>query len=162
LRNWLSLSAILGVWISLQGQTTSATGDGSSVPEVDVHAIKKPTPYVFPLKGGLFTLLIPPNVSQRQRDVKPLYSEFDFYEATSPSPLFTLAEGNGSYDLKSFTKTCLNGRLAWRADDGDSGTVVMGQPGSWVAVSWSGLSGDRLSEARTIISSMSMNFGPGC
>ncbi len=120
------------------------------------------TPYVFPLKAGLFTLAIPSGIYQRQTGVRPQFSEFGFYDGTSASPLFVLGEGSGSYDLNTFRKTCLNGRLAWKIDDGDSGTVVVGEPGSWVAVSWSGLSGDRLSAVRTIVSSMSLNFGPKC
>jgi hypothetical protein len=118
--------------------------------------------YAFPLKAGLFTLSISSVIYERQTDVKPEFSEFAFYDATNPLPLFKLAEGSGSYDLKNFTKRCMNGRSAWRADGGASGTVIMGEPESWVAVSWSDLSGDRLSRVRAIISSMNVNFGPGC
>lgn len=121
-----------------------------------------PTQVLFPLKAGMFTLSIPPNIYQRQTDVKPHFSEFTYYETASTSPLFKLAEGGGAYDLKTFTKLCVNGRQAWRVDDGDSGTVVVGEPGSWVAVSWSGLSEDRLSAVRTIVASMTVNFGPKC
>jgi hypothetical protein len=122
--------------------------------------------YVFPLAVGTqmghLTLLIPPDVNQRQRSVRHSFSEFGFYDGLSASPLFNLAEGDSSYDLKNFTKTCLNGRLAWSIDGSDSGDVVMGVPGSWVSLWWSGLSGDRLAEARAIVSSMNLDFGPTC
>ena len=122
--------------------------------------------YVFPLTVGTqlghLTLLIPPDIYDRQGHVKRLFSEYRFYDATSDSPLLQLAEGASSYDLKNFTKTCLNGKVAWTADGSDSGTVIMGEPGSWVSISWSGLSGDRLSKARAITSSMNVDFGPTC
>jgi hypothetical protein len=136
--------------------------DGALVEPSSTPAPCLPTQYAFPLKAGLFTLFISSGIYERQTDVKPEFSEFAFYDTTNPSPLFKLAEGGGSYDLKNFAKTCMNGRYAWRADDGPSGTVIMGEPGSLVAVSWSDLSGDRLSRARAIISSMNVNFGTEC
>jgi hypothetical protein len=106
--------------------------------------------------------LLPPDVNQRQLNVRRSFSEFGFYDGLSASPLFKLAEGDGSYEFKNFKKTCLNGRVAWSADGRDFGTVIMGVPGSWVSISWSGLSGERLSEAQKIVSSMDLDFGPTC
>jgi hypothetical protein len=141
-------------------------GDGNVI----AHALMPGTTAValrtrltwFPLKAGHLSLLIPTDVYERQGYVTPQFSEFKFYDAASDSPLLKLAEGDGSYDLKSFTKTCLNGRVAWSADGGDSGTLIVGVPGSWVAFWWSRLSEDRLSKARTIVSSMNLDFGPAC
>ena len=83
---------------------------------------------------GHLTLLLPPDVNQRQLNVRRSFSEFGFYDGLSASPLFNLAEGDGSYDFKNFGKTCLNGRVAWSADGSDSRTVIMGVPGSWVSI----------------------------
>jgi hypothetical protein len=132
-----------------------------NVSEADVkNALRTALTHVFPLKAGLLTLSMPSSMRQ-QVQAKPL-TKYDFYNAQDTSPLIQLAESGGSYDLKNFTKTCLNGRLAWRRGSSDSGSVIMGVPASWVAAHWSSLSGDRLSEAGTIISSMSVNFGPTC
>jgi hypothetical protein len=116
----------------------------------------------FPMNPGHLTLSIPTDVFERQGYVRPRFSEFSFYDAASDAPLLNLAEGDGSYDFKSFTKTCLHGRVARSAGGGDSGTVIMGMPGSWVVLWWSDLSGDRLNKARTIVSSMNLDFGPTC
>lgn len=116
----------------------------------------------FPMNLGHLTLSIPTDIFERQGFVRPRFSEFSFYDAASDAPLLNLAEGDGSYDFKSFTKTCLHGRVAWSAGDGDSGTIIMGVSGSWVVLWWSGLSGDRLNKAQTIVSSMNLDFGPTC
>ncbi len=134
-----------------------------NVSEADVkNALRTALPHVFPLKAGLLTLSTPANIGERQGRVKTLSSEYDFYDAQGTAPLLKLVEGSGAYDLKNFTKACLNGRVAWRSGSSDSGSVIMGVPGSWVVAYWSNLSGDRLSEAGTITSSMNVNFGPTC
>lgn len=134
-----------------------------NVSENDVkNALNAPELTYYPLKAGTFTLSSPPDMYQRQGDVTPLSTDYYYYEKTSSSPLLKVTEGKGLYDLEKFTKLCLNGRFAWRTGDDSSGTVFMGERESWVTVSWSNLSGEQLSEARTIVSSMQINFGPTC
>ncbi len=115
------------------------------------------------LAGGLFTMNVPASVHLKKQDVNFETSAYNLYSGSDPRPLLTVIAGGGSYDLGHFHKTCLNGSPAWMHDVGTSGTVVVGQPGSWaVAAYWKDLKGSQISTARAIISSIRLNPEEKC
>ena len=115
------------------------------------------------LDSGQLHLAVPASVRVRQNKVNWETVEYDLYEANDKVPLLRIVDGGGAYDLHGFAQICLNGRQAWRTESVGSGTVVMGQPGvNAVAAYWSKLSGERLSEAKDIVSSLRIDYGPKC
>jgi hypothetical protein len=102
-------------------------------------------------------------VQMKKQQVNFETDAYDFYKSGSASSLLTIVVGGGAYDLRSFTRFCLNGRQAWKTKGSDSGTVVAGEPGvNAVAVHWSNLSGQRLHDAQSIVSSIRINWGSKC
>lgn len=115
------------------------------------------------LGDGHLTMSIPPGVHLKKNAVNFETEEYDLYEGSDTAPLLTVIDGGGAYDLSAFKKTCLNSRPAWIHDHGASGTIIMGEPGSFaVAAYWTNLKGSRLSKARAIASSIRINFGAQC
>jgi hypothetical protein len=115
------------------------------------------------LNDGDLILIVPASVHVKQQTVNWETSAYDLYDGSDSSPLLEIVNGGGAYDLSAFAKTCLNGKTAWTADSGESGTVVVGDPGGHaVAAHWRNLTGDRLREAHAIISSMRLGFGAEC
>ena len=115
------------------------------------------------LDEGHLKLSVPSNVQVREQRLNFETAEWDLYEPGNALPILQIVDGGGSYDLSSLDKGCLNGRPSWRHDDGGSGTVVVGEPGSWaVAAYWENLSGQRLTDAKTIVSSIEIDFGGKC
>jgi hypothetical protein len=112
------------------------------------------------LDDGQVTLSVPTSMHVKKQPVNFETTEYDLYDGNDPTPLLTVIDGGGSYDLTAFTKTCLNASPAWIQDGGASGTTVIGEPGSWaVAAYWTNLNGSRLSDAHEIISSIRIKFG---
>jgi hypothetical protein len=146
------------------GQLHEATWSSAvfNTPDGTQKALRTHTTYAFPSKVGMLTLSVPPNIRVLQGSVTPSLTEYEFYGPASNSPFLKLREFSSAYDLRGFDKSCLNGKVAWRSDDGDSGTVVIGEAGVWYAMNWSSLSGARFSDVRTIVSSVNVNFGPTC
>ena len=115
------------------------------------------------LDSGQLHLAIPASVRARQHKVNWETVAYDLYDANNKVPLLEIIDGGGAYDLHGFAQICLNGRRAWRKETVDSGTVVVGEPGSnAVAVYWSKLSGERLNAAKSIVSSLRIDYGPKC
>jgi hypothetical protein len=115
------------------------------------------------LDDGHLRLKVPASIRVQQQKVNFETVEYDLYDGGSKTPLLQIVNGGGSYDLAAFSKTCLNGRPAWLDDHGDSGIMVVGEPGSWaVAAYWQSLSGDQLVVAKKIIASLEIDFGPKC
>jgi hypothetical protein len=112
--------------------------------------------------GGLH-LAVSTTVRVRKHKVNWETDEYVLYEANDKEPLLDIVVGGGAYDLHGFTRICLNGRQAWRSESVDSGTVVVGEPGvNAVAAYWSKQSGERLKEAKRIVSSLRIDWGPKC
>ena len=115
------------------------------------------------LGDGHLVLMVPPGIRVQREKANFETVEYDVYEATGALPLLQVVDGGAAYDLRLFTKSCLNARPAWTAASGGARTVVVGEPGSWaVAVYWSDLSGERLNEAKAIVSSIQIDFGNKC
>jgi hypothetical protein len=115
------------------------------------------------LNGGDLTLTVPASVQAKQQTVNWETNAYDLYDGSDSSPLLEIVDGGGAYILSTFARTCLNGRTAWTDDGGESGTVVVGDPGFHaVAAYWRNLTGDRLREAHAIISSIRLGFGAKC
>lgn len=90
-------------------------------------------------------------------------NRYEFYEANEKEPFLWMYVGGGSYDFHGYAQICLNGRKAWRSESDDSGTVVVGEPGvNSVSANWSKLSGERRTEAKSIVSSLRIDWGPKC
>ena len=105
------------------------------------------------LDSGQLHLTVPASVRVQRHKVNFETDEYELYEENDKTPLLLIVDGGGAYDLRGFTKICLNGRRAWRTESVDSGTLVVGQPGvNAVSAYWSKLSGERLSEAKGILS----------
>lgn len=115
------------------------------------------------LDGGQLHLAVPASVRVRQTKVNWETVEYDLYEKDNKLPMLRILDGGGAYDLHGFAQICLNGRRAWRTESANSGTLVVGEPGvNAVAAHWSKLSGERLSEAKGIVSSLRIDYGPKC
>jgi hypothetical protein len=115
------------------------------------------------LDDGQVTMSVPTSISVKKNSVNFETTEYDLYDGNDATPLLTVIDGGGSYDLTAFNKTCLNGSPAWIQDGGASGTAVIGEPGSWaVAAYWTNLHGSRLNDAHEIVSSIRINFGGKC
>ena len=115
------------------------------------------------LDSGQFHLTVPAGVRVRRHKVNFETDEYDLYRENDKTPLLVIVDGGGSYDLHGFAQVCLNGRQAWRTESVDSGTVIVGEPGSnAVAAHWSKLSGERLNEAKAIVASLQIDYGPRC
>jgi len=128
-----------------------------------VAALLAATSTTLSLDDGHLHLTVPATVRVQQQKVNFETREYDLYDGDSKTPLLQIVDGGGSYDLTAFSKTCLNGRPAWLDDGGDSGILVVGEPGSWaVAAYWQKLSGDQLIMAKEIIRSLEIDFGPKC
>ena len=120
-------------------------------------------PTVLSLDDGHLTLTVPMTVQTKKQQVNFETDAYNLYEPSSASPLLTIVVGGGEYDLKQFSQFCLHGRRAWKTESTDSGSVAAGDPRvNAIAVSWSKLSGERLSEAQGIVSSMRIDWGAKC
>jgi hypothetical protein len=115
------------------------------------------------LDNGNLHLKAPTTVRVHRSPVNWEADAYNFYEASDKESFLQIIIGGGAYDLHSFTTICQNGRRAWKLEDDDSGSVVMGQPGvNAVAARWSKLSGERLAEAQNIVASMRIDWGKKC
>lgn len=112
---------------------------------------------------GHFSMSVPSTVQVKQQKVNFETAEYDLYEPGDTTSFLQIVDGGGAYDLLAFKDACLNGRQAWRDEDSDSGTVVVGEPGvNAVAAYWVHLSGQRLDEAKAIVSSIRIDWGHTC
>lgn len=115
------------------------------------------------LDGGRLHLEVPSRVHVRQANVNWETEAYDLYEGDDKQPFVVIIDGGGAYHRHTFAKFCLNGRQAWKTESADSGTVVVGNPGfTAVSASWARLSGDRLTEAKAIVSSIRIDWGEKC
>lgn len=115
------------------------------------------------LDHGDVHLEVPSSVRLHRSRVNWETDEYDFYEANYKESFLQVVVGGGAYDLHSFLSVCQNGRQAWKLQHNNAGMLVMGEPGSnALAVYWAKLSGERLAEAKAIVSSLRIDWGPKC
>jgi hypothetical protein len=114
------------------------------------------------LDSGHLTISVPPDIQVESQALNLDVLEYDLYDSVD-APLLKIIVGGKRHDVSGFSQTCLNASPAWFSDDGAAGTVIVGEPGSWtIEASWDGLSGERLIDAHTIISSIRTDIGPRC
>ena len=115
------------------------------------------------LEGGNLTIKIPANVSVVETHANWETNRYTLIRKSNNALLLTIFVGGGSYDLRHYSRFCLNGRGAWRLQMGGVQKLIVGSPGvnSVYASSEHVLSRD-IGDSKKILESITYSEGKVC
>ncbi len=115
------------------------------------------------LEGGDLTVKIPANVSVVETHVNWETNRYTLIRTSNHALLLTIFVGGGSYDLRHYSKFCLNSRGAWRLQMGGVQTVIAGSPGvNSVYASTEHVLSKNVGESKKILETITYNEGKVC
>jgi len=125
-------------------------------------ALAAATRLVYLDNGGLrLTVPVAMRISRRRAGFEVDF--YDLHERRQGPAVLNLFVGGGAYDLKGYRHICLNGRQAWEHFSGNSGALVVGEPGrDAVDAFYAHLPSAKVRLAQRIIASLRFNAGHIC